>query len=1706
MENARYNILIVDDMESNLLILKDILEDEYNVLVASDGKTAIELAESLLPDIILLDILMPHRNGYQVLAELKASKKTKNIPVIFVTALDDVLDEEKGLALGATDYITKPFSPAVVKLRVKNQIESLKHIRTFEFNTMKYKLTSDALNIALWDMTIIDPDPFSLKNRIDWSKEILQIFGFDETDVIPNDFSVLGEFCHPEDLNRVIGAFAAHFSDMTGKTPYNVECRVRNKKGDYKYYNIFGTTLRDDTGAPLRMAGAIMDINEKKQMAKALENALIKSQKSVDVMTSVLNNTDAMIYVSDKDTDELLFINDHMKQHFGVTGDVAGKRCFEVFNQDIKERCEWCPCFALDKDPDTAIVWEEHSTLTKRYYRNTDRYIDWPGGKKVHIQLSIDLTDIKRVHESMEYRDKMQGALNEMALILLSMKNETFDDSMSIGLKPIAEAADLDRIVMYQLMDVDGEKHFGQTYNWDRVQGGTAPLDDELRILPNIPVIEGWISVLIKGNVINVNSTVVSEAEAAFLSVLDIKSMLMTPVIIDGEAWGCVVFEDHRNDRIFDENSVELLRSAAFVCANAIIRNTMDCEQNKMIKVIEQRDYLLRSVNQTAIVLLTAEGDEAFAASLEEGMEIIGKCMDVDCIEVWQNEMRDGELYTVLSHHWHNETGRKAKSIVPVHDFPYSSTPGWEALLSRGEYIKGPVSALSPENQEFLAPFAIKSVFTIPLFIENHFWGMCCFDDCHNSRDFSDDESNILQSVSHMLANAIHRRSMAEEVSKANNRAKLMLDSSPIGCEIWDGNFKLIDCNEAILNLFGIKNKEEYLEGIYNFSPEFQPDGQRSDLKTRALIKRAFAQGKSVFDWEHILPDGTPVPAEVTLIPIKYGDGKAIIAYTRDLRDYTKMMNEIQERDRLQSTVNNVAGTLLQSETTNFDIDLNRCMGMLAQSIGVSSMSVWQNFSEEHTMSCTLVHRWAVNEETGVLSAGSRTTTINISEAFPSWGKTLSKGECIYSISRSLPPKEQHLMSMWGIKSIFLMPVLIKEYFWGIVIYSDFDKERVFSENEKIVLHSGGMVIANALLRNEMMVNLQDSAVQLEKALKDAQDANEAKSTFLANMSHEMRTPLNAIIGLSGLTLEAGRLQDEDRGSLETIYSAGTTLLNTVNDILDISKVEAGKMEFVPVEYDVSSLINDIITQNALRIGEKPIKLNLDICGGIFAKLYGDELRIKQVANNILSNAIKYTMEGTVTLTVRSERDEEDKSLAWLTISVRDTGMGIKAENIEKLFIDYTQLDMEANRHTEGTGLGLPLAKKLAEMMSGSITVESEYGKGSVFTARLGQQFVTDTAIGPEVVESLKNFRYSADKHTWDMMSKRIRLPYARVLVVDDVATNLTVARGLLKPYGMTIDCVASGQHAIDVISNEDIRYNAVFMDHMMPEMDGIEATRLIREIGTEYTKNIPIIALTANAITGSENMFLEKGFQAFLTKPIDLARLDEVVRRWVRDKDLEEMFTDEEMSDEEEKPNTQSGFDLRELGEYAEGINLEKGIKRVGGYQDIYFNVLRTYSENTPQQLEKIAVVDKDNLHDYEIIVHGIKGASGSICAEKVASMAETLEHAAIEHNYEYIIANNASFIEETENLLQGINKIVSKIFVDVQKPAKDKPDAELLEKLITACEDFDMDGVDAIITELRSFEYEDSDSNRFISELSESAKQFDFTKIIDRIKGSGG
>jgi len=670
---------------------------------------------------------------------------------------------------------------------------------------------------------------------------------------------------------------------------------------------------------------------------------------------------------------------------------------------------------------------------------------------------------------------------------------------------------------------------------------------------------------------------------------------------------------------------------------------------------------------------------------------------------------------------------------------------------------------------------------------------------------------------------------------------------------------------------------------------------------------------------------------------------------------------------------------------------------------------------------------------------------------------------------------------------------------------------------------------------------LKLEAIEARHEKEKAEAASKSKDEFLAKMSHEIRTPMNAIIGMAELALRED-MPNAAHEHIITIKQAGANLLSIINDILDFSKIESGKMEIVPVKYQLSSLINDTINIIRMKLMEKPLRFFTNIDGNIPNSLIGDEVRMRQIILNLLSNAVKYSEKGYIGLTITA--DKQDDKQVWLRITVADTGKGIKPEDQDKLFSEFIKVDVKKNQGIEGTGLGLVITKRLCAAMGGDISVESEYGKGSVFTAVISQGIESKTPfaaveepekkkvlvyegrsiyaeavcwtlenmkvpytmvtkqddfaaalyrgyqpspqdVEPEVrgsplaewfyvfsgyglyekieplmkqsdaafcggkkpslalmvewgtevyipgvrfvsipvqalsIASVLNGRTDNKGYIKNSDIIRFCFPRARLLVVDDIATNLKVVEGLLAPYRAAVDTCINGLQAIEMIKravSEKHGYDIVFMDHMMPEMDGIETTAAIRALEGEYFRNVPIIALTANAIVGMREMFIKNDFNDFLSKPIDVSKLDEILNRWIP---------------EEKRDVQESAASLDGNGQHGgspgmmaiPGVDVQKGIAMTGGTVAAYRQVLSLFCKDAEDRLPLLQKTpEADALSVFVTQVHALKSASASIGAQEVSVQAAELEAAGKAGDMAFIRENISGFAKQLAELISGI------------------------------------------------------------------------------------
>ena len=532
--------------------------------------------------------------------------------------------------------------------------------------------------------------------------------------------------------------------------------------------------------------------------------------------------------------------------------------------------------------------------------------------------------------------------------------------------------------------------------------------------------------------------------------------------------------------------------------------------------------------------------------------------------------------------------------------------------------------------------------------------------------------------------------------------------------------------------------------------------------------------------------------------------------------------------------------------------------------------------------------------------------------------------------------------------------------------------------------------------------NLRQEEEKARVNAEAAEAANQAKSQFLANMSHEIRTPLNAILGLSEMALREEDPQGKD-ACLKDIRSSGRNLLENINSILDLSKIEEGKMEVDPEAYHILSVLHDTITVLRLRAMDKKLAFRAEIARDIPTALWGDDVHLSHIIMNLGSNAVKYTQQGTITLKVDWEPSGEDRGT--LVLHMEDTGVGIRQEDMPYLFRSYGRLDRRANRHIEGTGLGLSIVQNLTELMGGQVGVESVYGQGSDFWVRLPQTVVDPTPCGP--------YR-GAGQRDADSHAASFSAPDAVVLLVDDQPINLRVCQGLLEPYGMQVFTAASGPEALERMTQ--IWPDLVLMDHMMPGMDGVEAAGRIRTMGKKdpYFAVVPILALTANAMKGAREYFLDHGFNDFISKPMDLDRLDRALAAWVPEDKQQPPLRQQPQKAEPVPP------DLADLP----GLNAARGMAFCGTAA-VFRQTLTMFAGQLGDRMGRIqSALDEGRREDYIIEVHSLKSAARWVGAEELGDRAESLELAGRAGSWAVVGDGTPDLLAQCQSLRETLDR----------------------------------------------------------------------------------
>ncbi len=605
---------------------------------------------------------------------------------------------------------------------------------------------------------------------------------------------------------------------------------------------------------------------------------------------------------------------------------------------------------------------------------------------------------------------------------------------------------------------------------------------------------------------------------------------------------------------------------------------------------------------------------------------------------------------------------------------------------------------------------------------------------------------------------------------------------------------------------------------------------------------------------------------------------------------------------------------------------------------------------------------------------------------------------------------------------------------------------------------------------------LEQKNVELQEAILATERANAARDIFLSNMSHELRTPINTILGLNELIIR----ESQDEAIKEyafDIRQAGNILLALVSDILDFSKLEAGQMNVMDGIYDISSLLNDLINGISLQLRKKKLDLELDIAKDIPYKLFGDEIHIRQIIGNLLSNAVKFTQKGKVTLRLAWKKVSEDE--IELDLSVLDTGIGIKEKDMEKLFGVFQRMDSTVRSKEERTGLGLAITNRLVEMMGGRLEVDSTYGKGSSFSFKVVQK-VVDT-------EPLGDFekQYNESLRSSENYNQKFIAPLGRILIVDDNAMNLAVAQGLLKQTRLQVDVAASGEECLELLKRKT--YHLICLDHMMPVMDGVQTLHAIRGLENNPSKDTPVIALTANAVAGAREFYLQEGFQDYLTKPIDADKFENMLIEYLPD-NVVYLTQGQSMDREYEKQDAELALDIRESQLYIIGFNIRNGLKYMGGDKALYSKVLHDFHMILQEKEEALRnFLKKGDMPGYAIIVHSLKGNARNLGADGLADEAFELEKMSKAGRLEDVEVRSPILFNMMKNMKNGLKAYLDseeKKEEAIKLPAKEESRAvtedewkKALRELADRLDDFDGDSVNAKIEELKKYDRPESD-----------------------------
>jgi signal transduction histidine kinase/DNA-binding response OmpR family regulator/PAS domain-containing protein len=1028
------------------------------------------------------------------------------------------------------------------------------------------------------------------------------------------------------------------------------------------------------------------------------------------------------------------------------------------------------------------------------------------------------------------HRAAIVDALNKSIEIFSTNKEETFDEVMTNGIRPIADAVGLDRVVFYKLLDIEGIKRLGQVYRWDKSEGGLVSLEEELKVLHDNPIYDNWMSITLQGDCIRLRESDYTEDVAVLMRKYGIKSVLIMPIITHGEFWGVINFQDHTNDRYFDEDCFDLLYSAARIFSNAIIRVGAKKSTEDAIKALKHREEMEAAMNRAAIIFLS-QNKKTFEDAMTAGVREIADAFRLDRLSIWRNLNRPDAVHVSQIFRWDRESGGTTVPTEGLEDVTYAQlAPRWENLFASGECINSPVSLL-PEAA-MLKSFGCVSVFIAPIFINNAVWGFALLEDRRIERYFEEASVEMIRTAILICANSVIRADMEREIADANEFNRSILDASPVGFTVFDENANIIDCSDVTLRTLGT-TREYYKEHFYDFSPEYQNDGVKSEDRAVDVVKRALDGEKLVLEWNNCTVSGETIPFEVTMVRVMNKGKRMILGYQYDMRKIKEMLEQQRRISELS------IGFISPDDSEKL---VSEAITKLGNYHKVSLVFIFAlDYQHKNTH---LAYHWCAD------GAPPRKAVANLFEHLKSiFSEYLhdQKSIMIFPIDDTAAETEPVFQALYAIdvRAIIGAPLYVDGHLWGVMCVEQNSIPRKWTENEKEYVKMTASMIAGVIMRE---INTK----KLKEAFKKATEASKAKSEFLSNMSHEMRTPLNAITGMTAIGKNARNVERKDY-ALDKIGDASTHLLGVINDVLDMSKIEANMLELSPIEFNFERMLQKVVAVVNFRVDEKQQKLKVHIDNEIPQTLIADDQRLAQVITNLLSNAVKFTpVEGSITLDALFMGEEND--LCTIQVSVSDTGIGISKEQQKRLFNSFQQAESSTTRKYGGTGLGLAISKSIVEMMDGKIWVESEPEKGSAFKF------------------TVKMKRGCADKQ--GLLSSDVNWTNIRIMVVDDDSDILTYFSDVIHGFGVSCETAISGKDALALVEQKG-DFHIYFVDWKMPGMDGIQ---LARELKERTPKNSVVIMISAAEWSAVAEEAKKAGVVKFLSKPLFPSAIAEII------------------------------------------------------------------------------------------------------------------------------------------------------------------------------------------------------------------------------------